>query len=296
MTPSEYFDALPVHYQEIGRNRVAYRRCGVGPVLLLVHGWPFHGACWRHMLPALSERFDCIIPDAPGLGLSEWEDASDLRFHVQAQTLRLFLDELGVQVFAAVAHDSGATITRLMVAGQPDRCQALVLLNTEMPGHRPPYIELFQRAVGLPGSTLAFRLLLRSETFLSSALGFGGCFSDPTLLNEEFRQRYVVPLLGGPEGLRGVFAYLRGVEWELVDGMVQTHARITAPVKLIWGAADVTFPVELAQRMATQFPQTHGLDKIPGAAFLVHEEKPRRVLELLLEFFALTVPAAEASV
>ena len=36
--------------------------------------------------------------------------------------------------------------------------------------------------------------------------------------------------------------YLRGLTWQPVDALEPEHARITIPVRLIWGADDPTFP------------------------------------------------------
>src|SRR6266850_2085946 len=47
-----------------------------------------------------------------------------------------------------------------------------------MPNHRPPWIQLYQASLKLPGSLASFRLLMKSHWFLRSGMGFGGCFCD----------------------------------------------------------------------------------------------------------------------
>jgi pimeloyl-ACP methyl ester carboxylesterase len=46
-------------------DRVIYRTAGKGPVLLLVHGMAGSAETWRHVMPALSERFTVLAPAAP---------------------------------------------------------------------------------------------------------------------------------------------------------------------------------------------------------------------------------------
>jgi pimeloyl-ACP methyl ester carboxylesterase len=50
----------------IDGDRVAYRAAGKGPVLLLVHGMAGSSETWRHVMPALAERFTVLAPDLLG--------------------------------------------------------------------------------------------------------------------------------------------------------------------------------------------------------------------------------------
>jgi len=52
-------------------DRVAYRAAGKGPVLLLVHGMAGSSETWRHVMPALAERFTVLAPDLLGQGQSD---------------------------------------------------------------------------------------------------------------------------------------------------------------------------------------------------------------------------------
>ena len=49
-------------------DRVIYRTAGKGPVLLLVHGMAGSAETWRHVMPALAERFTVLAPDLLGQG------------------------------------------------------------------------------------------------------------------------------------------------------------------------------------------------------------------------------------
>jgi len=126
-------------------------------------------------------------------------------------------------------------------------------------------------------------MLLRSRRYLRSRLGFGGCFANPARIDDAFVARVVAPLLASPRRVDGMLRYLRGIDWGVVDGLAAVHARLRMPVQLIWGAADPTFPLALARRMATQFPHA-ALAEIPATRLLVHEEAPDAVAEVALRF------------
>jgi haloalkane dehalogenase len=222
-------------YVSIGGSRVAYRRAGGGPPLLLIHGWPFDGSTFLGIVEVLSRHFTCYLPDTPGLGASQWSESTDFSFNGQADTLRRFAGELALGEYAVLAHDTGATMARLMAAAEPERITKLVLLNTEMPGHRPPWIPLYRQLTFLPGTTVALSRLLRSRTFVRSTLGFGGCFDDPGRLDEAFIERCVTPLAASRVRLEGAMRCLRGIDWAAVDSLAEIHARIQAEVLMVWG-------------------------------------------------------------
>jgi len=277
------FLAAPTEKIDVGTARLAYRRFGTGPALLLVHGFPLSGFTWRKVLPALAERHTCYVPDLPGMGESEWTEATDFSFPGQGHTLKAFVDRLALTRYSVLAQDTGGTFARCLALEDGARIDKLILVNTEMPGHRPPWIPLYQLLMRVPGVLTVFSLLLRSNLYLRSPMGFGGCFVDLGLIEGAFHEHVVAPLLESPLRMEGMRRYLRGATWEPVDALARDHARLTMPVQLIWGADDPTFPIALARAMVVQFPNAR-LDEVAGAKLLVHEEKPAEVARLALAF------------
>jgi haloalkane dehalogenase len=277
-----YLDA-PAQSVDTGTARLACRRFGSGPPLLLVHGFPLSGFTWRKVLPALAERFTCWVPDLPGMGETEWTEETDFSFPGQAQTLVRLVDRLGLERYRVMAQDTGGTFARYLALADGARVEKLVLVNTEIPHHRPPWIPLYQLLMRMPGALAGFGVLLRSRVFLRSGMGFGGCFVDLGLLDGDFHAHVVEPLLRSPRRMDGMAHYLRGLTWKPVDALAEAHARITMPVELVWGADDPTFPVATARRMVSQLPDAR-LVEIPGARLLVHEEKPAEVARAALAF------------
>lgn len=276
------FLQAPVEYIALSDSSIALRRFGQGPALLLVHGFPLSGFTWRHLLPALSARYTCYVPDLPGLGDSRWSEATDFHFSAQAARLKKLVDTLGLQEYAVIAQDSGATTARCLSLLDPGRVRRLALINTEAPGHRPPWIREYQALTRLPGALWGFRQLLRSRHFLRSPLAFGGSFENLDLIDGEFRRQFVEPL-GNARRMRGLRHYLLGIDWTVVDNMAEQHRHIRQPVLLLWGENDPTFPLAEAQKMQPQFPDCR-LHIIPGSKLLPHEEQPAAVVAGLLPF------------
>jgi pimeloyl-ACP methyl ester carboxylesterase len=274
----------PPDFADVESARIAWRSVGRGEPLLLLHGWPLSSSSFGRLVPLLAEHFTCVLPDTPGLGETEWHEGTDFRFAAQAETLRRFADAIGLAGCSILAFDTGATIARQLALIDPRRVRRLVLLNTEIPGHRPPFVRLFQRTLRLPGSRLAMRALLRSRTLRRSSLGFGGCFADLDLLDGEFHARVVTPLVASSRRLEGARRYLAGIDWELVDGLARRHREIAAPVLFVWGEDDPTFPIARAREMVPQLGNCRGLVTVPRARLLVHEEQPAAVAGAALPF------------
>jgi pimeloyl-ACP methyl ester carboxylesterase len=286
---AQFFARAPLQWASVGPTRYAWRRFGEGPALVLVHGFPLSGFTWRKVLPELAQGFSCYVPDLPGLGETQWSEQTDFTWHGQARGLKGLVDQLGLSRYSLMGHDTGGTFARCLALADGARVARLAIINSEMPGHRPPWIPLYQALMVVPGALSAFNLLLRSRSFLRSGMGFGGCFHDLSMLDGDFHERFIAPLLREPGRMRGLQRYLRSLKWNVVDALAQDHARLAMPVRLIWGADDPTFPLAHARRMLAQLPRG-SLEEIAGAKLLAHEEKPAQVAAAAAAWFSSSSP------
>jgi pimeloyl-ACP methyl ester carboxylesterase len=284
-SPDSFYDSAKLERRAVDDATLGVRQLGSGPPLLFVHGFPVHGATWRWLLPSLAERFHCIVVDLPGLGDSDWTPATEFRFSAHARRLRSLMAELGHARFGVIAHDTGATVARHLALLAPDRVSKLALFNTEIPGHRPPWIPLYQSLTRLPGSAATFRLLLRSQAFLRSGMGFREFYSNRGLFDDPKRLGpYVDPLVASPRRTEGMLRYLGGLTWDEVDALGTRHAEIKVPVLFLWGEDDRTFPVGLGEQAAKQLGGPARFVRIPRASLMPHEERPDFALDQLVPF------------
>lgn len=278
---ADAFRAAEVLTVDTGTARVPVRRLGSGPALLLVHGFPLSGFTWRFVATALAARFTCFVPDLPGLGASEWTDATDFGFPGQGRTLHAVADGLGLGDYAVLAQDTGGTFARFL-ALEDSRVRHLVLINTEIPGHRPPWIPTYQAVLRLPGAVGVVGALVRWPRFVRSSAAFGGCFLDPARIDGDFHAEFVAPIAHDARRRDGIRRYLLGTAWGPVDDLARRHAELEIPVRLVWGAQDPTFPIERARSMLAQLPNAD-LVEIDGARLLPHEECPAEVVRAVEE-------------
>lgn len=87
---------------------------GLGPAVLLVHGFPDTHACWRRQLPALhAAGYRTIVPDLRGFGGSDRPaDTAAYAPGRSAADLLELLDRLGVGRVHLVGHDWGRASSR----------------------------------------------------------------------------------------------------------------------------------------------------------------------------------------
>ena len=230
------------------RSRV--RRFGSGPRSLLIHGFPVHGYTWRALLAGARGAPHLLRARSAGLGDSDWSDATDFRSPAQARRLSpLLRRSSAIERFALLAHDTGATVARLLALAEPGRVAKLAILNTEIPGHRPPWIPLYQkltararRGRGVPRAAAAavVRALGAWASASSTRTGASSTIrraSRPTSIRWWRRRgawRACCATCAAPSGARSTRLRTR-------------HAEIKAPVLLLWGEDDATFPVALAR-------------------------------------------------
>src|SRR5690242_6963543 len=94
---------------DTGTERLPCRRVGEGPALLFVHGFPLSGHTWRHLVGPFSKHFTCYVPDLPGMGESDWTDATDFSFPGQGRTLKRLADALHLGAYSVIAQDTGGS-------------------------------------------------------------------------------------------------------------------------------------------------------------------------------------------
>jgi len=268
---------------------IAVRTYGKGTPLLFVHGFFVYGYTWRKLLPKLSEEFTCYVVDLPGFGSSAYSKDTDFSFTAQANRLNKLIDLLGINnQLKIIAHDTGASIARLLGLEKSNNIEKLILINTEIPNHRPPYIPMYQFLARLPLANLMFRTLLKFDFIVTSPLLINQFFFDKSRFKNKSNYYHYVQALSDKKKMFGMIEYLKGIEWKVVDDFAKNHKNIDAQTLFLWGEEDKTFPVNRAKKMVTQFNGNCMFETIERTCIMPHEEKPNEVLKIILKFLKST--------
>ncbi len=115
---------------EVNGQRICYRMCGIGPPLLLLHGFPQTHMMWHAVAPELAQQFTVITPDLRGYGASskpEGTEAYSFR-HMAADQVAL-MQHLGFDRFHVAGHDRGGRVAHRLALDAPDRVHSLTVMD-----------------------------------------------------------------------------------------------------------------------------------------------------------------------
>ncbi|MBK6596711.1 MAG: alpha/beta fold hydrolase [Proteobacteria bacterium] len=104
-----------------GDRQVHYRRCGSGPLVILLHQSPLSSRDMVSTMQRWGQHFTCIAPDTPGFGLSDplGVDRAEVADIAQAQIE--FFDALGVGKAAVYGFHTGAMVAAGLAQHFPER-------------------------------------------------------------------------------------------------------------------------------------------------------------------------------
>lgn len=270
-------------FVDVGKAKICYRRTGDGPALAFFHGYPLSAQTWRRVALALSQQFTCYAFDMVGLGDSASHRVADHTSQGQASIFQQALASLGVTSYSLVGNDSGGWIARELALLEPERTRCLVLTNTEIPDHRPPWISFYQVLARMPGAGFMFRTMIASQRWRHSSMGFGGCFNNCELIDQEFAKEFLLPLLISQGRMCRALQFLIKMKFKRMDQFKRLHRDLKMPVTFVWGAADPTFPENRAREMTAQFPNVVDFRSIPKGKLFMQEEYPEAVATSIRE-------------
>lgn len=113
--------------------RIFYREAGSkdAPTLLLMHGFPSSSHMFRHLIPALADRYHVVAPDYPGFGNSDFPDPKSFRYSFEsyARIMVKFTQAIGLKWYALYIQDYGAPVGLRLALLAPERVTALIVQN-----------------------------------------------------------------------------------------------------------------------------------------------------------------------
>jgi pimeloyl-ACP methyl ester carboxylesterase len=126
---------VPVHHltTTVDGQRVFHREAGPhdAPAVVLLHGFPTSSHMFRHLIPALADRYRVIAPDHIGFGYSAMPAADEFDYTFDALTgvTAGLLGQLGIDRYAMYVQDYGAPIGWRLALRDPDGITAIVSQN-----------------------------------------------------------------------------------------------------------------------------------------------------------------------
>jgi 3-oxoadipate enol-lactonase len=251
---------------------------GSGPAMLF---WPsllMTGDMWLSQAEHFSKSYQVILVDPPGHGGSSPLSAA-FTFEECARVVVDILDELQIEKVHLVGNSWGGMIGGTLAALHPSRVSSAVLMNcTGSPAGRRQKLEYgtLLRAAKLLGGIRP--PLTRSA--LKAFLGPTTFRTRPDVVANVRESVESVDISSGSWAVKSVVP-LRPDQLELL-------ATISAPVLVVAGDEDATFPVLETRAMADAIPGSRFV-VLDGVAHLAALEDPELVNTLIDEFVSASV-------
>ena len=267
---------------DVGGLSVHVAEVGSGPPLVLLHGWPQHGGCWRTVAPLLQDRYRLVVPDLRGHGATAAPDGGYDKEQLASDLLGL-LDVLELPRVGLVGHDWGGWTGFLAALRAPERFSGLLALGVFHPFQRPTLARAtqawrlgYQLALSTP--VLAEHALRRSPAVVE-ALVLGGSTRREAFSGGAARA-YGEVLQEPARARASVRLYRQVVLRESVPVLLGRYgsARLRVPTRLVVGDGDPVVTAPLLEGWQGRADDLT-VEVLPGVGHFVPEEAPAVVAE-----------------
>ncbi|MFE7245609.1 alpha/beta fold hydrolase [Streptomyces sp. NPDC057580] len=243
-------DGLEVFYREAGDPEE--------PAIVLLHGFPTSSHMFRHLIPALADRYHVIAPDHIGFGQSAMPGLQDFPYTFDALTdvTSGLLRQLGIDRFAIYVQDYGAPIGWRLALQAPDRITAIITQSGN--AYEEGFVKAFwdglfayAQAPG-PGTEAPVRGALTPEI---TRWQYVNGVADPTLVSPD-NWVHDQALLDRPGNDEIQLKLFRDYPTN-VDFYPQVHQYFRdsqVPLLAVWGANDEIFGPAGAEAFARDLP------------------------------------------
>lgn len=249
---------------EVGGRTITVASLGEGDAtpVVLVHGYGGDANSWLFVQEPLADGRPVHALNLPGHGTSA-KDVGDGSLATLAAAVTGFLDEAGIGRAHLVGHSLGGAVVAAAARDRPDLAASLTLVAPA--GFGPSIDAEYLRGFADAETRRELKPLL------------GRLFADPAQVN-----RQLVDDVLKYKRLDGVDTCLRTLlptlltddDAPAIDGP-SLLAGVTAPVAVVWGAADRILPPPPDAAPGSVFRL------VPEAGHMVHMEKPGAVREVI---------------
>jgi pimeloyl-ACP methyl ester carboxylesterase len=253
-------NGITLHYYRTGNGSL--------PPMVLAHGYTDNGLCWTDLAHAFEKKYDVIMYDLRGHGLS---DAPDTGYSIEDYTLDLagLIKELKLEHPVIIGHSLGGCIAASFAAHYPDIPLKVVLIDP--PGLGKPFVESaddINRITSWFTKDFAYLKTLSREKLIKTAA------QRHPAISEAARGRWADSKMQmKPPIIASVSA---------IAALPDDLPKITAPTLIL--KADANDTVRKMEIDAAGINPNVKIIHVKDAGHLVHLERPEESLAILNEF------------
>jgi pimeloyl-ACP methyl ester carboxylesterase len=256
----------------VGEHELNYERAGEGEPLLLIQGMSGTHVSWGEpFLAPLQERFDVVIFDNRGIGLSGPIEGPFTIVEMADDTAGL-LDQLGIESAHVVGISMGGMIAQELALARPERLRSLTLGCTYCggPGSRLMPEESVQKLVaGMSSGDREKAIRASYEVNLS-----------PAFRADEGRYAAFHEMATAvPSAKRTIELQAQAIFGHDTSGRL---GEISTPTLIVHGTEDAVLPYPNGQQISSLMPQAR-FETLADVGHMFWWEQPDRSAELVRE-------------
>jgi pimeloyl-ACP methyl ester carboxylesterase len=262
------------------------RTAGDGDPILLLHGFPQTGDCWKTVAERLARTHRVIVPDLPGFGRSSSPPSYGAA--AVAGTFVALLDAIGEsQAVTIVGHDWGGSLSFAFALEHPHRVTRLVVTNApfrKLDLKRGFHFLAFNVPL-LP--EVAFRLV--GDRLVRLILRAGSARKE--VMHDEAVRPYVAAYRESAN-VSSAMSYYRTVTRNVIARRFRRPApgrgaprRIEAPTLIVWGMRDRGLPASVLDGIQDDIPHARVV-RLDDVGHFVPDEAPEELATAIAEFIA----------
>ncbi|OBF69576.1 alpha/beta hydrolase [Mycobacterium sp. 852002-51971_SCH5477799-a] len=287
--------AVHHRYATVDGHRIFYREAGdpAAPAVVLLHGFPTSSYMFRHLIPALADKYHAIAPDHLGFGLSDAPSVDEFDYTFDALTglTAGLLGTLGVDRYAMYVQDYGAPIGWRLALRDPAAITAIISQNGN--GYDAGFVESFWKVVQAyqqeqtPATEAPVRQFL---TLDATRWQYVTGVADETLVDpDSWHHDYALLARPGNDLVQLKLFRDYATNAPLYPRLHEYFRASRVPLLAVWGRGDEIFGPAGAEAFADDLPdaEIHLLD---GGHFLL-ESACDAVAQLIRGFLAKRVTA-----
>ncbi|MBT9314067.1 alpha/beta fold hydrolase [Leptothoe spongobia] len=279
-----YWQGFLIRYQRAG---------GIGPCVLLIHGFGASSDHWHKNILVLAQDYQVYAIDLLGYGFSAKPkpgDPLDYTFETWGQQIVDFCKELiGNPVFL-IGNSIGCVVALQAAVMQPDTVRGIALLDCALrlqherklataPWYQRFLFPVLQKVItAKPIGNVFFSQFAQPKALKKVLLQ---AYGRPGAVTDELVEMFLKP--AREQGAVDVFlSFLRYSQGPLAEDLLP---QINCPVLILWGTADPWENIELGKELA-KFPAVEEFIPLEGIGHCPQDDAPDLVNPLLRSWLA----------
>ncbi len=271
-------------------HRVAYRKAGEGPLIVLIHGVTASSVVWELVGPRLARHHTVLAPDLLGHGQSA-KPRGDYSMGAFASGIRDLVLSLELGPATVVGHSLGGGVAMQFAYQFPERVGRLALISSGGLGRE---VNGLLRAATFPGSELVLPMLAGRHVLTAGrAVGRALSAMRVPLGNDAIEMARGHASLGDPQSRTAFVHTLRAsvdVGGQRVQAVDRLYLAAEIPLLILWGARDRIIPADHGRRAHELVPGSR-FELFERAGHFPHLDEPERFVATVEDWIATTEPS-----